>query len=413
MSDMQENNLKKILPLLAWLAWIAVFVNLLFLGGFDLYVNPALKPLAWFMFLFLAALGVVKFLPGAGEYKVPLKARHLVFLLPFILFFFTPAQTLGSKTVEKQISGEEVRDIKGGWYSFENEDITDWKALLGELKNSSRPEMAHILHFFPDESKKDLMKWNRGHNVKKELKEYVLGNLNRILEDKEFYNPDIFKEIKLGQAPASLLEKGLPKLDKKELNQLNRKLLEALFPREIKAREKKELKPLPDKTTSADYIAMSGPEYYRFWDMTQNKRGECLGKIFQVKGRYFKDKDNFLPNQAYLGRLIITCCAAHAIPAGIYLDFQKQPQIENNQWLKIKGRLELVKTKKGLLPVLRVMDYEKTKEESPYIYPVSGGQLPGLNLAGGAYKPGNADLLPIIILGFIILAFAVTVMGDE
>jgi putative membrane protein len=101
----------------------------------------------------------------------------------------------------------------------------------------------------------------------------------------------------------------------------------------------------------------------------ENIQNQYIGKIYEIKGMYYESKYLCLKNQAILGRIIVTCCMADSIIGGYYIEFPKNVFLKNGEWIQILGKLEVSETKKGTNLILKVLKYEKTDEEDPYIYP--------------------------------------------
>lgn len=404
-----KKKYSNIMLLVFYLMWIVFFAKLLFMGEYELYVNPVLKPFLWFMFLFFILSGVF-WLRFKSQYTF--KKIYLVFLIPFFLLFFTQPQPLGSSTIKKQFGSSQDEGIKGGHYRIISNEILSWNTLLKELKKHESPETDRIWSFLSDKNKVKIKKWNPQRPPNQKLKNVIIKNFNEILDDKNFYDKGSFKNIGLDPKLLLLLKKNNDKPGRNEINQINRNIIEKVFPESIKHKKVKTITTSVDKNAKTDYIISTGPEFYTFWSNIEKDPEQYLGKKIDIKGRFFRSKEDFLKNQAYVSRLVITCCAAHAIPSGIYIESDKLNKLKNDDWITAQGIIELAETKKGLFPVLKLNGFNKIKTESPYIYPVKGADLPSLNLAGGKFKPINSHLLPIFLVFFIIFVFVVTVVGD-
>ncbi len=113
-------------------------------------------------------------------------------------------------------------------------DLLEWKALATKLHEQGqreppspgkriwenlspdlRPRLAH-----PDES----------------LKMDLLDGLNALLSKKELYHEESWKGITLDASASELLAKGLEALEEKEVQRLNRNLIDVAFPREVRKR---------------------------------------------------------------------------------------------------------------------------------------------------------------------------------
>ncbi|SFQ95518.1 MULTISPECIES: TIGR03943 family protein [unclassified Paenibacillus] len=93
------------------------------------------------------------------------------------------------------------------------------------------------------------------------------------------------------------------------------------------------------------------------------------GKKVQVTGFVYKD-DN-LPGKGLfaVGRFLVMCCTADAMPFGIIVQSQKAPSFDKDTWVTIEGTLHA--TQKGNAPVLEIRSEKITaveQPESPYVY---------------------------------------------
>jgi putative membrane protein len=93
---------------------------------------------------------------------------------------------------------------------------------------------------------------------------------------------------------------------------------------------------------------------------------------FTISGIYFHEAEWFNKDQAFIGRLVMVCCAADAVMDGFYLQFENGlPELEPGKWIEVNGILEYKDTMKdGTMPVFSVRNYrEIAEEESKYIIP--------------------------------------------
>ncbi len=93
------------------------------------------------------------------------------------------------------------------------------------------------------------------------------------------------------------------------------------------------------------------------------------GKKVQVTGFVYKD-DN-LPGKGLfaVGRFLVMCCTADAMPFGIIVQSQNPPSFDKDTWVTIEGTLHA--TQKDNAPVLEIRSDKITtvkQPESPYVY---------------------------------------------
>lgn len=75
--------------------------------------------------------------------------------------------------------------------------------------------------------------------------------------------------------------------------------------------------------------------------------------------------DEKLPkNTAMCYRYLITCCAADALPAFIFLTHQNELEIENDRWVKVNGPLSIIRNNNMEFPSVKVDTLEYVEEPS-------------------------------------------------
>lgn len=116
---------------------------------------------------------------------------------------------------------------------FKPHHIMDWKALFKKLKETKEGPENAIFSRFDEEAKKAVINQGPRKPVEPETRELALTSLNRILPDRELYSSEIFKGLKLQSSGKKLLNKGPAKLEPREVEFLNRYLIEAVFSNEM------------------------------------------------------------------------------------------------------------------------------------------------------------------------------------
>lgn len=69
-------------------------------------------------------------------------------------------------------------------------------------------------------------------------------------------------------------------------------------------------------------------------------------------------------NTAMCYRYMITCCAADALPAFIFLSHSDEQIIENNKWVKVNGPLSIIKNNEMEFPSVEAKSIEYVEEPS-------------------------------------------------
>ncbi len=67
-------------------------------------------------------------------------------------------------------------------------------------------------------------------------------------------------------------------------------------------------------------------------------------------------------NTAMCYRYFITCCAADALPAFIFLSHESELEIENNRWIKVNGPVSIIRNNDMEFPSVKVGSFEYVEE---------------------------------------------------
>lgn len=67
-------------------------------------------------------------------------------------------------------------------------------------------------------------------------------------------------------------------------------------------------------------------------------------------------------NTAMCYRYMITCCAADALPAFIFLQHPQELTIENDRWIKVNGQLSIISNNNMVFPSVEVSGFEYVEE---------------------------------------------------
>lgn len=133
--------------------------------------------------------------------------------------------------INGNLLSEIIRDTKTP-IEFKESDFLNIPSLMLKLKNRDNEIVDYISRYMPS----DIMSFIKSFKgddttiTKKVIKSFVMV-FNNLLEDKNFYNKDRFKDIVLFEHASALVEKD--ELTHNEQRTLNRLLLEAAFPQEI------------------------------------------------------------------------------------------------------------------------------------------------------------------------------------
>ncbi|WP_179032303.1 TIGR03943 family putative permease subunit [Paenibacillus kribbensis] len=93
------------------------------------------------------------------------------------------------------------------------------------------------------------------------------------------------------------------------------------------------------------------------------------GKKVQVTGFVYKDSSLLDKGLFAVGRFLVMCCTADAMPFGVIVQSHKPPSFDKDTWVTIEGTLHA--TYKNNAPILEIRSdniTEVAQPESPYVY---------------------------------------------
>lgn len=116
-------------------------------------------------------------------------------------------------------------------------DVIDWEALEDALitadESRERTAASKIWHLFPEEAKAVMRTAREEDRIAEEDQRAVLLGLNNVLRDVTLYEAALWPEAAMEPELTSLLQRGLPSLQEREVVRVNRLLLEKTFPKAI------------------------------------------------------------------------------------------------------------------------------------------------------------------------------------
>lgn len=113
------------------------------------------------------------------------------------------------------------------------EDIQDWQSLLLRLKEQKGLGAKRIWNILDEKAKRIISNWNPGKKIELIDKQILLSGLNNVINNKQFYSQKAFKDINYDNWSKSRIKRGVGKLNKSEIQSLNRALFECIFPNAI------------------------------------------------------------------------------------------------------------------------------------------------------------------------------------
>ncbi len=115
-------------------------------------------------------------------------------------------------------------------------ELKDPERLVVKLRDGADPLSSYFHEHFSAKTQEMLKAYNDSHPPSNSLKEALLDELNKLLEQESFYNEELFTQVELSKEAKKLLAKNL---QGREIIRLNRLLLEDAFPQEIVKSQKR------------------------------------------------------------------------------------------------------------------------------------------------------------------------------
>jgi hypothetical protein len=229
-----------------------------------------------------------------------------------------------------------------GHLLLHTEDIQDSARLINRLKDNS-PVCEFMRSHFSLDAQNLLNQHNTLYSPQPALIRAVISQLNQLLLGKSLYQDKLFASIKLTDKTHRLIQQNL---QAKELVRLNRVLLEAVFPCEIKKRDE-----------------------YALYQVSQNFKG-CHQTINEAILQWQREK----PHHAII----------EILDSGVYVE-QIDIQLDSNQTLQLRAA-------KRKRPVIRILDWRTSYTDALNVTVKSGScfTLDGLLITGrGVRIEGN------------------------
>ena len=154
------------------------------------------------------------------------------------------------------------------------DDILNWEGLVESLKLRQCPYKSHLLKSLAPKCQKEIDNYDPAIPVELSLKKSLISALNALLDRKEFYEPDLFRKVKLPEEFTILYNKGIENLDVIFVQKLNRILIDSIFSGKIKKRKPGAFESIYKHITSTG-----------FKDFINNKGSDLR---LQVPGRHLR-----------------------------------------------------------------------------------------------------------------------------
>jgi putative membrane protein len=127
--------------------------------------------------------------------------------------------------------------------------------------------------------------------------------------------------------------------------------------------------------TSADYYSAHGEKFKDTMMILYENLDEMIDEEVELSGFVYRESD-FSEERFVIARLLMSCCAADAQVAGLLCEWDGDNKPQDNEWIKIMGRVESTiyyneytheEGEVALIKITKVEVIEPPKDQ--YIYP--------------------------------------------
>lgn len=116
---------------------------------------------------------------------------------------------------------------------FGENDINDWGGTIKMLQEKREPEYLRVLSLLSPANQDFVKSWSPQKGIPQQYKDSILNDFENILNDRNFYTPELFQGIPFPDDAKKFAQQGTYRISQKQLRKLNRRLLEQLFPGKI------------------------------------------------------------------------------------------------------------------------------------------------------------------------------------
>ena len=123
-----------------------------------------------------------------------------------------------------------------------------------------------------------------------------------------------------------------------------------------------------DKTNKT--ITVSDEEFYDWVTRIFANQNEYIGYTIKINGKVFKSSEFMNENQFVPCRLLMSCCVADTVPAGLIANYSNVSSLNPGDWVEVTGKIVLgeYNGQKGpIIDVTNISEGHKPKYE--YVYP--------------------------------------------
>lgn len=213
-----------------------------------------------------------------GKYKILNSPED--FLSPRKYYFYTKYGFANRQELIEFVKGSSYLSMSG---------INNWDSFIDRLKYHNNPAIIHIWQLLDRSCRETIEKYNPHEVFATKYQTNTIIGLNQILERRDFYDSNAFKNILIDKEAKDLLEKGIKNLNQKEIQELNTRLIESLFPNIISKHPLKDRKiqsPIVTRKNNDFIITIYTMGYFgllydpelALWEFTVDPKGHIQAK---------------------------------------------------------------------------------------------------------------------------------------
>ena len=117
-------------------------------------------------------------------------------------------------------------------------------------------------------------------------------------------------------------------------------------------------------------ITLDNENYYAWFNELTMHPQKYKGTSIKMTGYVFKSGQDFKHNEFVVGQNLMWCCAADLQLVGFLCQYDKTPQLKENSWITVTGKLDTAVYQKDIYPViLKPSITSAAKPAEDYVYP--------------------------------------------
>lgn len=137
----------------------------------------------------------------------------------------------------------------------------------------------------------------------------------------------------------------------------------------ISPSERAEIDEMPGLDKENKTIMVSNEDFSMWMTEMYNRMDEFKGYTVYMTGYVFTDSELLEDNEFVPARLMMSCCIADLVPAGMRVTYEKTAELKEGSWVTVEGVLGIREGEGYREPELLVNKVTPTEPVEGYIYP--------------------------------------------